>query len=137
MCEELFEQGFGARCPAAVYGLGMELEPRDVEAEPLEPRDVIRIAILERRPVSLEYRYPGQGLRTIHPHALYRSADGRLHLNAYQVDGYTSRRRSLPGWRLFDLNQVTVAELLDGRFDLAPGFNPAAPQYSGGVVASA
>jgi predicted DNA-binding transcriptional regulator YafY len=99
-------------------------------------RDVVQRAIRERRPLALEYRYPGQGLRTVHPHALYRDSDGVLYLNAYQVSGYTSRLRSLPGWRSFDLSQVVAAELLDGTFPLAPGFNSAATQYGDGVVAS-
>lgn len=129
--------GFAELSIAGGYGLRMELEPRDVETEPLEPRDVIRIAILERRPVALEYRYRGQGMRTVHPHALYPNVDGALYLNAYQVDGYTSRHRSLPGWRLFDLGQIVSVDLLDGTFPLAPGFNAGSAQYSRGIVASA
>lgn len=41
---------------------------------------------------------------------------------------------SLPGWRAFALKQIVSAEALDGRFSLAPGFNPAAPRYRGGIV---
>lgn len=99
--------------------------------------EVIRRAIRERRPVALEYRRSGQGLRTVHPHVLYRTSTGAVCVDAYQVEGYTSAGRSLPGWRAFDLDQVVSAEPLDGRFALAPGFNPAARKYSGEIVASA
>ncbi|MGH3994557.1 MAG: WYL domain-containing protein, partial [Pseudonocardiaceae bacterium] len=85
--------------------------------------EVIRLAIRERRPVALEYRRPEQGLRTVHPHMLYRAATGTVCVDTYQVEGYTSSGHSLPGWRAFELDQVVSAEPLDGRFALAPDFN--------------
>ena len=94
---------------------------------------VLEQAIRARRPVALEYRYRGQGLRTVHPHALYRTPRGRV-CDVYQVDGYTSRRRTLPGWRALDVRQIVSAEPLPGRFPLAPGYNPDAPKYRGGIV---
>jgi len=98
--------------------------------------DVIRVAIRERRPVALEYRSSGQGLRTVHPHVLYRASTGGVRVDTYQVDGYTSPGRSLPGWRAFDLKQIVRAEPLDGRFAIASDFNLAARKYGGGIVAS-
>lgn len=97
----------------------------------------IRLAIRERCPVDLEYRRPGQGSRTVHPHVLYRASTGTVCVDTYQVAGYTSAGRSLPGWRAFELDQVVRAEPLEGTFELAPGFNPAARKYSGGIVARA
>jgi len=102
---------------------------------PSSTEEVIRLAIRERRPLALEYRYPGQGLRTVHPHALYLTAAGATYVDVYQVDGYTSTARTLPGWRAFDVAQVISAEPEEGRFALAPGYNPDAPTYRDGTVA--
>lgn len=122
-----------------------QLEPklhRVAEAAPARPvvpglEEVLEQAIRERRVVALEYRYRGQGRRTVHPHVLYRTAAGRVYVDTYQVDGYTSAARTVPGWRAFDVEQVISAELLDGRFAPADGYNLDAPKYRGGILASA
>jgi hypothetical protein len=100
----------------------------------LDMVEALTTAIRERRPVRLEYRYRGQGLRTVHPHALYSTPRG-LMCDVYQVAGYTSERRTLPGWRAMDVGQVVNVEMEPGRFSLAPGYNPAAERYRNGVVA--
>lgn len=101
-----------------------------------ETEDVLRAAIGERRPVALEYRYRGQGLRTVHPHVLFRASTGTVCVEAYQVDGYTSPGKSLPEWRVFDLEQVVSAEPLDGTFAPAPGYNPAGRRATGRIIAA-
>jgi hypothetical protein len=100
----------------------------------LDVVETLTVAVRERRPVRLEYRYRGQGLRTVHPHALYRTPRG-LACDVYQVAGYTSERRTLPGWRAMDVGQVISAEAEAGRFPLAAGYNPAAERYRGGIIA--
>jgi hypothetical protein len=96
--------------------------------------EVLALAVRERRPVELEYRFRGQGLRTVHPHALYRTPQGTT-CDVYQVAGYTSAARTLPGWRALDVARVISATPRSGRFALAPGYNPSAPRYRGGVLA--
>lgn len=96
--------------------------------------ETLAVAVRERRPMRLEYRYRGQGLRTVHPHALYRTASG-MACDVYQVDGYTSKDRTVPGWRALDVGLVVSAEPMSGRFPLAPGYNPRARRYREGIVA--
>lgn len=96
--------------------------------------DALALAIRERRPVRLEYRHRGQGLRVVHPHALYSTPRGLL-CDVYQVSGHTSDGKALPGWRALDVDQVVRAEPQPGRFPLAPGYNPVAARYEGGLVA--
>lgn len=103
------------------------MTPPDVET-------TLALAVRQRRPVQLEYRYRGQGLRTVHPHGLYPTANGTT-CDVYQVGGYTSKDRTVPGWRALDVRQIVSAEPMPGRFPLAPGYNPAAPRYRGGIVA--
>lgn len=103
---------------------------------PMTPdvEEALAVAVRQRRPVELEYRYRGQGLRTVHPHALYPTPDGTA-CDVYQVGGYTSKGRAVPGWRALDVGQVVSAQPISGRFPLAPGYNPGAPRYRGGTVA--
>lgn len=108
-------------------GYGLPMRPEIVDA--------LALAIRERRPVRLEYRYRGQGLRLVHPHALYASSRGLL-CDVYQVSGYTSEGKTLPGWRALEVACVVSAETESGRFALAPGYNPASARYQGGLVAS-
>jgi hypothetical protein len=95
--------------------------------------ETLALAVRGRRPVELEYRYRGQGLRTVHPHALYPTASGTA-CDVYQVAGYTSKARTVPGWRALDVRHIVSAEPTAGRFPLAPGYNPQAPRYRDGVV---
>ncbi len=92
--------------------------------------DTIRTAISERQPVAL--CYDGGDRRTVHPHALYRTATGKTCLDGYQVEGPTSSGGTLPAWRPFNLAKVTDAELLTGGFDTAPGFDLAGKKYEQG-----
>ena len=100
----------------------------------LDVVEALTTAVREQRPVQLEYRFRGQGLRTVHPHALYPTPRG-LMCDVYQVAGYTSKRRMLPGWRAMDVGQIVSVEIEPGRFSLARGYNPTAERYAGGTVA--
>jgi hypothetical protein len=95
---------------------------------------LVRDAIAQRRPLFLAYR--GGPTRVVHPHVLYRSAAGTICLDAYQVAGASSSG-DLPGWREFELEYATDVEPIGDRFELAPGFDPAAPKYRHGVLARA
>jgi predicted DNA-binding transcriptional regulator YafY len=97
----------------------------------MSAEDVVREAIAARRAVFLVYR--GAGTRVVHPHALYESR-GRVVLDGYQVAGESSSG-ALPGWREFDLAQTSDVEPLGERFEIAPGFDPGALKYRGGVLA--
>ena len=93
----------------------------------------MRDAIARRHSLFLVY---GDGAtRVVQPHILYRTAKGTICLDAFQVAGSSSSGR-LPGWREFDLARTREIELLEDAFDPAPGFDPGAPKYRHGVIAS-
>jgi hypothetical protein len=88
-------------------------------------------AVRARRVVELVY---GDGVRVVHPHAVYRTAAGNLRLDALQVSGVTSSG-SLPGWRDFNLMKIADVRVLETTFDVSPEFNLAAERYRHGLLA--
>jgi predicted DNA-binding transcriptional regulator YafY len=89
------------------------------------------------RVVEIMYRSRGAaGARVVHPHAVYRTAAGKLLVEGVQVSGETSSG-SLPGWREFELMRVTDVRLLDATFSLDPAYNPGSPKYRHGLLAAA
>jgi hypothetical protein len=86
--------------------------------------------------VSLRYRTTGAAERTVHPHILFRTADGTVCLDVYQVAGATSSGERPPCWRQLDLGKISAFDPLGGTFSVAAGFNRQAPKYAGGVLAS-
>ena len=85
--------------------------------------DLLREAIASRAVVELVYRSDAHQ-RVCHPHILYQSSTGKILVDTYQVGGYSSSD-PLPGWRPFDVSQITSLRLRRERFDVAPGYNPA------------
>lgn len=97
--------------------------------------DAIREAIEGRRPVDLCYDGDSGPPRTVHPHVLYRTSTGKICVDSYQMDGPSSSGGPLPDWRPFNVARIDNLEILDGRFDIAPGFDLASPKYANGVLA--
>lgn len=97
--------------------------------------DVIRNSMPSRRPLALCYGGDTGPPRIVHAHVLYRSANGKVCLDGYQVDGPSSSATALPIWRSFDVARISEATVLDGTFDLASGFDPASPRYRDGCIA--
>jgi predicted DNA-binding transcriptional regulator YafY len=94
-------------------------------------------AVRAHRVVELEYRgRSGLGTRVVHPHAVYRTAAGKLCMEGVQVSG-DSRSGALPGWRVFELMRVADVHVLDARFDVAPDYEPSAAKYRHGLLVSA
>jgi WYL domain-containing protein len=91
-------------------------------------------AVRDHRAVELRYR--GQGVRIVHPHAVYRTSAGALRVEGVQVGGASSSG-ALPGWRDFELMQISHVRVLDAEFDPAPDYDRAAPRYRHGLIASA
>ena len=85
---------------------------------------------------AVELRYRGGGARIVHPHAVYRTNAGGLRVEAVQVSG-DSTSGTLPGWRDFQLMQITDVRVLDVEFELDRDFDRAAPRYRGGLIAAA
>jgi hypothetical protein len=90
-------------------------------------------AVRAHRAVELIYRGDS---RIVHPHALYRSATGKLCLDGVQVAGAT-RSGALPGWREFELMKIADVRVLESTFDTDRGYKPASEKYRHGLLASA
>jgi hypothetical protein len=71
----------------------------------------------------------------VHPHVLFHAANGEVYVDAYQVGGPTSSGERAPVWRQMELAKITAIELVDGSFERAPGYNPTADKYAGGIIA--
>ena len=84
---------------------------------------------------AVELIYRG-GSRIVHPHAVYRSATGKLCMDGVQVAG-TTRSGALPGWREFELMKIADVRVLETTFDPDAGFKPGSTKYRHGLLASA
>jgi hypothetical protein len=74
--------------------------------------------------------------RLVHPHAVYRTSNGKLCMEGVQVAGPT-RSGMLPGWRELELMRVADVRVLDTEFQIAPDYDPTSPKYRHGLLASA
>ena len=90
-------------------------------------------AVRAHRAVELVYR---GGSRIIHPHAVYRSANGKLCVDGVQVAG-TTRSGALPGWREFELMKIADVRVLETTFDPDADYKPGSDKYRHGLLASA
>lgn len=79
-------------------------------------------AINTRRKMKVNYNH--KGYRIVCPHVLYYNASGNKMVDVYQISGYSSHPESIPGWRPFDLSEITEINILDETFDIAYGYNP-------------
>lgn len=94
-------------------------------------------AVEELRVVRLVYAPDPPGAsRVCHPHVVYETPGGKVLVEAYQVDGYSSSRPE-PGWRHFDVQQVSEIVVTDDRFSIDPGYDRDSPKRHGRVIARA
>lgn len=96
----------------------------------MDAERTIREAIATRAPLALKYDGDRGPTRTVHPQVLFRTAEGQLCVDCYQVAGYSSSGKPLPGWRDFSLARIERIEITVGSFGAAPGLNLAAPKYA-------
>lgn len=100
--------------------------------------EIVRDAIAGRLQLEIEYHGEGKasGVRTIDPHALFRTGNDRIYLHAFQVSG-VSTSGDIPDWRQFDLEEISIVRSLKSHFDLAEGYDPSSRMYSAGLVVAA
>ncbi|OGX27988.1 MAG: hypothetical protein A2879_00805 [Omnitrophica WOR_2 bacterium RIFCSPHIGHO2_01_FULL_49_10] len=79
-------------------------------------------AIREKRQMKINYK--GYGDRIVCPHVLYFSSAGNKLVHTYQISGYSEHPQQIPGWRPFQLSEITDFSILDEKFEVAPGYNP-------------
>jgi len=84
-------------------------------------------ALHRRRAVQILY---DGAWRVVHPHAIGRTAKGKLALLAWQTAGI-GRSAEPEGWRLFDLGQVSAMEVLQARFGPRP--QPPSGHWTAGI----
>jgi hypothetical protein len=99
------------------------------ETRPLQPPRagaavaLVSAALRARRALSLRYR---GAWRVVHPHAVGRSARGRLSLLAWQVADERASDAT-EGWRMFDLRQLEGLEPRPEGFRPRGGTGPRSP----------
>lgn len=84
---------------------------------------LVSAALRARRALSLRYR---GAWRVVHPHAVGRSARGRLTLLAWQVADDRGAGTT-EGWRMFDLRQLEGLEPRPEGFRPRGGTGPRSP----------
>lgn len=94
--------------------------------------ETIRSAIQQKKPIAFEYNRPGKtpGMRIGNPHAVWvmRKKDGtestKVHI--VQVDGVTDSGQEFPSFRMFDLGEISAAEILadSPTFEVDEKYNP-------------
>jgi hypothetical protein len=92
-----------------------------------------------RAHLVVELKYQGRSgiaTRIVQPHVVYRTSSGKVCMEGVQIAGAT-RSGPLPGWREFELMKVADVRVLDATFTPAPDFDPGAPKYRHGLLASA
>jgi predicted DNA-binding transcriptional regulator YafY len=107
---------------------GAALAPPRPGAALAPPRPGAALALLAaalRTRRVLDLRYAG-ALRRVHPHAVGRTARGRLALLAWQVADERSPAHPT-GWRLFDLSRLQALEPRREHFQPRGGLGPRAP----------
>ena len=105
----------------AAVAAGLALGVRGPAQEPAPaPEAIIRGALRERRLLAFRYH---EHPRRAEPHALGRLKDGDVVLLAWQVAG-GSRSEPPPGWRTFQLTDITGLELLAETFTPRPDYRP-------------
>jgi predicted DNA-binding transcriptional regulator YafY len=89
-------------------------------------------AIKSRRKIEIDYK--GEGPRLICPHACYVSSKGKTLVDSYQIAGYSNHREQVPGWRPFDLSEISSLRIMEETFEEAPGYNPLSDRYSNALA---
>ena len=97
-------------------------------------KDILAQSIRERKAIKLIYDKPGdfaKGLREGYPHALYYTKSTRkTKVDVYQINGDTTDRTSIPGWKPFDIEYITKVEIMEKSFNIQPGYNSSSNRYS-------
>ena len=110
-------RGFLRAAVAAGLALGVRGPAQETATT---PEELIRGALRERRLLTFRYH---EHPRRAEPHALGRLKDGDVVLLAWQVAG-GSRSEPPPGWRTFQLTDITGLELLAETFTPRPDYRP-------------
>ena len=82
----------------------------------------------------MEINYKGEGKRLLCPHALFTSTQENILVDAYQLGGYSNHSEDVPGWRQFNIHDISSMAILNESFDIAPGYNPTSDRYNNALA---
>ncbi|MDD4151541.1 MAG: hypothetical protein PHR68_02925 [Candidatus Gracilibacteria bacterium] len=86
-------------------------------------------AIKEKKVIEFDYKL--EGTRLGNSHAIYRHIKTRnILLDLYQTKGYSSSNENIPGWREFDINEISKINILSEVFNVANGYNRNSERYN-------
>src|SRR5438105_15907005 len=93
----------------ALWWIYMDSDFQPAQAQSADEVDnLIRIAMLQRRPISVVY---GGGQRLVCPHMLGRNKEGQLRVLCYQYGGESARglrrEQGLADWRCLCLDWIS------------------------------
>lgn len=94
--------------------------------------DAIRTAINQRKPISFEYNKPGKtpGNRIGNPHAVWvmrkKGGTESTKVHIVQVAGVTDSGQEFPSFRMFDLSEISMVQILTDSPEFQPNhkYNP-------------
>lgn len=82
--------------------------------------DVITDCILRRLYVKIQYN--GGSDRLVQPYIFGAFKSGKVMLSAYQIGG-DSVSKEYDGWKLFNLEKITLLEPIDATFEIRNEYN--------------
>lgn len=94
--------------------------------------DIIN-AIRSKCTIELNYKKEEEN-RVVCPHALYISPTGKTFVDAYQLAGYSTHPENIPGWRNYEVSEITTLQVLDETFEITPGYNPLSKRYLNAIA---
>lgn len=89
-------------------------------------------AIREHRRIIYTYDRPdrAQGRREGNPHIVFYTKNGHLLVHMWKIGGVsTDPHAPLPDWRSYYLDNLTVVEIQEVRFDVESTFKPDSNRY--------
>jgi predicted DNA-binding transcriptional regulator YafY len=95
----------------------------------------LKEAIKDRKKVKMTYYDdPDDRDRLIYPHAVYKTEDKQVFLDAYQVDGYSKTGRKFPAWKSFVVKDIKQVQVLNEEFKIVKTFQPKSGRYEDVIV---
>jgi predicted DNA-binding transcriptional regulator YafY len=92
----------------------------------------LKDAIKNKKQIKINYR--AMGIRTVLPAALYNHpSTGKLLIDAFQTDGY-SESREVPGWKMFEVDEIFQLSLTEMFFSTIAGYNRLSKRYVNAIA---
>lgn len=95
---------------------------------------LIVTAIKLRKTITFDYKEPHAYVRTIrvgNPHAIFEhKKTHNILVDIYQIDGQSTDRYKIPGWRMFDIENISNLRIIeDSNFLVQNDYNSFSSKY--------